>query len=915
MIAFSAMRIGLEHLALGGVLLAAGAPAPAATVTVPGTYPTIQAAIDGSADGSVIQIAPGRYHERLKIQSVGRSLTIRGDVANPAAIVIDGDGASESVIAVLSTGGNVVFEGLTVTGGRGGPGVGGGLFMADSDVAFRSCVFSGNSSEDGGGAFLLRAGGYFQDCVFQDNVAGRYGGGVMINVGVTTVFQDCRFVGNRSGTSDPVYGSGGGVHVNDSSPTFIGCTIDGNRSRGSGGGILVTGHFTESESNVILRDCTIRNNVAGRLAGEPAAEGGGMHVEDNVHARLERCHVHDNSANNGGGLSNYRARYTVTDSLVENNGAVVEDGQGGYGGGLYGQCVQAAPFRQPASITLRRSVVRENAAMVGAGIFMQGDFLSNSTRGQLEVDAALVVQNVAASRGGGLNVDRTDATIRGSRVFANTVTGTLFSYGGGLATVAGSVTTVEDTTFARNAANDVGGAIYVDQGGTLNVTGSRFFQNTAGAVVGNGGGAIGIGQAPGPTPGPVGGTVVGSTFTDDGSNHEIWESNCDQSQWSTVVYRDNTMHNPVGGIYYRNCAGGIATVADFNAVAGKGIGNVDAAPSYATFAATPPAVRASATSVLAWCVPAATTLAVDQGVGTLHGLVGTRDVTPATTTTYGLVADGNAAGSATVSVGCATLGTPVPRRPANGETSMTGTALLAWHPAFGASSYDVYLDTSPEPTTLIASGVTDTTVSVDGLMAATEYHWKVVARSAACDAPTEGPVFGFETCPTSFCEYVDHFGDNDISDWTQVGKAKVLVADGIVQVVAKRAFTLFPPVPALGDASLEVSLLATSRRGVKILFGYQDQRSYRELSIRNSRWKLQGRERGRPIRGGSRKRAVPRDAFIGIRLEVSGPTVTVFVNDTRIHGMTFPRAESGRFGIRTMGGRLGIDSVRIVAAN
>src|SRR5439155_23543161 len=359
------MRTAFLPIALLAIL--GGRAASADSVGVPGTYPTIQSAIEHAPEGSTIQIDPGHYHERIKISSLDRTLVVRGDPANPANVVIDGDGASDSVISIVDVGSGLEFDGLYVTGGQGGPGVGGGLYVTTSTVVFRNCVFAGNASQDGGGAFILTAGGLFENCVFENNTASRYGGGLMVNIQGTTVFEGCRFVGNRSGMSDPVYGSGGGVHVNDSSPTVVGCTIDGNQGRGSGGGIIVTGHFTEPESFPLLRDVTISNNTLVRQPGDPATEGGGMHIEDNVHAVLQRCHVVGNASHNGGGLNNYRATYVIEDSVIENNHANVENGDGGYGGGIYGQSVNGGPPAQrPAAISVARSVVRNNTGNVGA---------------------------------------------------------------------------------------------------------------------------------------------------------------------------------------------------------------------------------------------------------------------------------------------------------------------------------------------------------------------------------------------------------------------------------------------------------------------------------------------------------------------------------------------------------------------
>src|SRR2546425_568265 len=77
--------------------------ADAATVTVPGTYPSIQAAVQNAPDGSTIEVAPGHYHEQVVLQNDGRSLTLRGDPANPSTVVIDGDQVTTSVVRLVNS--------------------------------------------------------------------------------------------------------------------------------------------------------------------------------------------------------------------------------------------------------------------------------------------------------------------------------------------------------------------------------------------------------------------------------------------------------------------------------------------------------------------------------------------------------------------------------------------------------------------------------------------------------------------------------------------------------------------------------------------------------------------------------------------------------------------------------------------
>lgn len=80
------------------------------------------------------------------------------------------------------------------------------------------------------------------------------------------------------------------------------------------------------------------------------------------------------------------------------------------------------------------------------------------------------------------------------------------------------------------------------------------------------------------------------------------------------------------------------------------------APTITSFAANPTSILPGGTSTLSWTVSNATTLSIDQGVGTVTGT--SKTVSPSATTTYTLTAtnsSGSVTATATVSVGAAGL--------------------------------------------------------------------------------------------------------------------------------------------------------------------------------------------------------------------------------------------------------------------
>ena len=427
-----------------------------------------------------------------------------------------------------------------------------------------------------------------------------------------------------------------------------------------------------------------------------------------------------------------------------------------------------------------------------------------------------------------------------------------------------------------------------------------------------------MGQQPGPTPGPASGLVATTAFADDGPGAEIWESNCDLSHYSTIAYRNNAVQSTAGGVYFRNCTGATPTVAAFNQLAGKASGNVDAAGDFMSFAAIPSVILPGEASVLAWCAPNASGLGITGGVGPVGGPCGTQDVTPANTTTYVLSATSTAATSpATVTIGCAAAGTPLPVSPANGDSQRPpGTVMLGWYPAAGATSYDVYLDTSAQPRTLVAADVVGTSAAVAGLGPGVQYRWRVVAKSTSCTETSAGPASAFTTCANPTCEFVATFDDDDLSGWTRVGKGVASVFGGSLHLATRRHLTVVPPAPATGDGSLSLALaLESGRREVRLLLGYRDPRTYSELAIRGAAGRVTlstraGRHRRRLA---VVKRAFPTASVFTVQLVIAGANLTLLVEGTPAMTAALARPSFGTFAIQAVASTVAIDDVRIRA--
>jgi len=89
--------------------------------SVPGSYTTIQKAIDNCNDGDVVIVDPGVYYENINF--LGKNIVVTGtDPEDPniiAATIIDGNNNGSVVIFENGESTDAVLTGFTITGGSG----------------------------------------------------------------------------------------------------------------------------------------------------------------------------------------------------------------------------------------------------------------------------------------------------------------------------------------------------------------------------------------------------------------------------------------------------------------------------------------------------------------------------------------------------------------------------------------------------------------------------------------------------------------------------------------------------------------------------------------------------------------------------------------------------------------------------
>jgi putative transposon-encoded protein len=615
----------------------------AATYTVPGNYPTIQAAINGVPSGSTIDVAPGTYPEALSV-STPKSFTVRG-VGGPGATIVDAVGKNAPALTVYQSSGQVVFSGITFR--RGGPptAAGGGFVITSSSPSFFNCIFESNTASGGAGGAMFGSNATFTGCIIRGNTARGSGGGVMIMSGSRPVFTNTSIINNISGTTQPD-GVGGGVDSRNSSPSFRGSHINANTGKFAGGGIYHAGNFGSGfgVSTLVMEDSEVSANVASPLnSAAGPAEGGGIHIEDNAVATLTRVHVVGNRANSGGGLTAYRARYDVVDSRIDGNLAQNRTDGGvngpGLGGGIYASSTAPNGLGPASVVNLTGTLVRNSVSITGGGIVVTGD---TNVRGTLTLTSSTVDRNQAQGQGGGILVSNANLTTTNSLIIRNAVgvadPNAGGQVGGGIDITTNSTASITTTTIAHNTAGTFGGGIFMFGGSnTLNMSDSNVYENTASGSTGARGGGLFVG-------GSQSGTIQSSIIGDNhGAGGQIQEESC-----TSLSYQGNT----IAGTAFSGCA-----------VGGRATGTISGAPRFAHFLATP---RAGTSTTLAWSVGRATSVTI-AGVGTWtspnNSPTGHIDVSPSSSTTFALNAPTTTGANHTANAVFTVQGPPPPPPP------------------------------------------------------------------------------------------------------------------------------------------------------------------------------------------------------------------------------------------------------------
>lgn len=225
-------------------------PEKSRVLTVPGAFPSVQAAIAAANVGDTISLSPGTYRETVVID---KPLRLLGEDRRTTEIVGNGAG---SVVQI--TAGDVSVSGITVSGGANGIEIPSG--PAVRRVSLTDVGVTHNTRD---GILSAKTGGYhrIEGCVISDN--GQYG--LNVHQFLRSVIRNCEIRGNGTGLRPAwswyIVVEGNRVHHNRAGGLLIdscyNSSVSGNLIHANGGfGLSI---YYIAGRNTIKENILIRN--------------------------------------------------------------------------------------------------------------------------------------------------------------------------------------------------------------------------------------------------------------------------------------------------------------------------------------------------------------------------------------------------------------------------------------------------------------------------------------------------------------------------------------------------------------------------------------------------------------------------------------------------------------------------------
>lgn len=332
--AYSGAPVEIQHSASIRAIATAADMSPSSVavhevtriIDVPSEFGTIQAAINASRAGDVVEIADGTYTGggNVDLDFGGKPITVRSANGSDRTSIDCAGTWEEPHRAFYFHNGesrDSIVEGLTIVNGYGPPAVfssdgtytssGGGAIYFEFGAAptIRDCVFTSNTASDGGALYGWdSASPIVERCEFNQNVALNAGGAAKFYNGCDPVISESTFLSNSAG-------KGGAVDTQMfSNVAFENCLVAENTASTRGGGI------SSGNSEISIVHTTIVNN---EVTSPTDSQGGGLYYWAAFrYPVLQNSIVWGNSALTGDSIlfdmaNRVDAGLLVTNSIVE----------------------------------------------------------------------------------------------------------------------------------------------------------------------------------------------------------------------------------------------------------------------------------------------------------------------------------------------------------------------------------------------------------------------------------------------------------------------------------------------------------------------------------------------------------------------------------------------------------------------
>src|SRR6478672_2957700 len=323
-------------------------------VHVPADQPNLSTAIAAVSDGGIIEYSTGTYSApsggyTIYDMPTPKAFTVRA--AAGASVTFTGNGSTDILRIApssLDAARPITFEGITFTNGHSQTNfIGGGMTLVNAKVIFKTCVFSNNLADaagpgtGGGGQWIAGSVVSFEGCTWDSNSSPNFGGGMSVN-GARVYIRNSRFTNNRADLPNhSPNSSGGAIFVNDATLRISNTSFDNNRAGYVGGALYTIGLWKDPVStpmvDVIVRDCSFTGNRAQfdpSVTAHAPAVGGAVHFEGQATAKVYNTRFTNNTARQGGAVSNYLAITEFTGCSFQGNLATGVGADGGQGGAI-----------------------------------------------------------------------------------------------------------------------------------------------------------------------------------------------------------------------------------------------------------------------------------------------------------------------------------------------------------------------------------------------------------------------------------------------------------------------------------------------------------------------------------------------------------------------------------------------------